>query len=996
MDSKIGSEYNGFVVVGNYHFKEDQAEGLYLRHKESGLEVFHILDGSKENGFAFAFRTVAKNSKGTAHILEHSVLCGSEKYPLKEPFTTLNNQGVLTFSNAFTYPEKTVYPASSVVKKDYFTSFDVYADAVFFPKLSRQTFMQEGWRLEYDEYGKPSIQGVVYNEMKGAYSNPIQVKFDSLLAAMYPSSYYKYDSGGDPINIPELTYEDFVAFHDKFYSPSNCLVVIMGDISTEEQLDHINETLTSRLINKYGTVKFHKKNVSKVPTDIKKMLEVKSVETETPVRIDCQGNVSDGESVSIAFETDLEDIKMDILDGLLFNESTSPFVKKIFENPEIGTGGCLNGKLGTGRNRNIYNLGFDNVEPKDEQKAFDKIKEIIESTLKEGFSEDDINSVIMKEQIQRRKKGRYSGGPISMSLAINVIDNWLNGIPMDSDVESIEDLEAIEKEIKANPSVIMDWYKQIFIDNKSVVKFIASPGTLFAEHREGVEQKTLEKLVKITNKETQEVLLKELHEYQEKVETEEELSCIPRSSISDLSKDLIQTVETNVTETVNFKNRKRIPTLVNKEPTLGVSKVEIMFPVDNLSPKDMKYVELITNLAIDMGTDKKSWEDVAYERSKCLYLNVGVDDYSTTSEKLKKNQLPNLGNRPWFTVIGNFLNRNTTESLSCMADFIKNTNFNDTERFKSILKNYVSSYKENLPNDNSSMMNYNTKDKNPNAAMEELRSGVTYSKFILGLDTDNTKALQKKLNKVFKFIMKSGSIFHVVTDTDLSQNLEFLAEDINAIPPKPQKMLDTKKILKAAYYPKDYDPTDVVTIKTDVMVGFAMLSYLTNDDWGSYSNNCRDLAFTHLYMHQLWEKVRTMNGAYGASAHNASNANFAYFSSYRDPNPKNSLKLFAESVKDLQKKGFSKNDLERAILSDFSDYTIPQTAYNRGEVGLRRTLRGLTNDLFLDLIDDKLNVNENDVENEVARTYASMTWNSPRKLVVVPKSDETTKNVIEL
>lgn len=997
MDLKIGSEYNGFVVVGNYHFKEDQADGVYLRHKKSGLEVFHILDGSKENGFAFAFRTVAKNSKGNAHILEHSVLCGSENYNLKEPFTTLNNQGVLTFSNAFTYPEKTVYPASSVVKKDYFTAFDVYADAVFFPTLSKQTFMQEGWRVEFDENNNPSIQGVVYNEMKGAYSNAIQLKFDGLLASMYPDSYYKYDSGGDPINIPELSYEDFVAFHDKFYSPSNCLVVVMGNISTEEQLDHINDTLTDRLIGKYGETKFHKNNVSKVPTDIKKLLEVKSITEPIEANVDIIGNPSDGVSVNLAFATELDDVKMAILDGLLYNESTSPFVKGLLDNCEIGSIGSLNGKLGTGYNRNVFNINFDNVEPGSEQKAFDIIKNVINDVVNTGFDQKSIDSVIMKEQMSCRKKNRYSGGPLSLSLAINIIDNWMTGADMARGAESIEELEAVEAEIKENPNVVMDWFKQVFIDNKSVLKFVAYPGTIFTENREAQERKLVEKLVKRIDKEPYEKELKELHDYQEKVETEDELACIPRSSINDLSEDMIQDVETIVTSTRNHMSKVDVPTLINKEHTYGLTKLEVMLPVNNLSPSDLKYLPLIEALASDMGTTGKSWEEVANERANCMSFFVGLDSYGTSSKILQSKQIKNIGNRLWLSACGTFLNKKTTDAMTCIADFINNVSFKDTERFQAILKNYVSSYKENMPNDNNSMINRVLMERTVQCAQHELFEGVSYSKFVMGLDTDNTKPLQKKLDKLLKKIRKQGVLFHIVTDEDMSQNLEFLAEDIDARPPKASKNYDIKKYLKCAYYPKEYDPKDVLTIKTDVLVGFAARSFETNDDYGSVTSICRKLIFNHMGMHQLWEKVRTINGAYGAHAVCSIDSGISYFTSYRDPNPTKSLDLFKESVDDLKNKQLTKDDLERSVLSKFGDFTIPKPAFSRGESGLVRTLRGeSTKDIHNNINTMLKVVTVDDLNHEVNRIKQELSWNNPKQLVVVPKSDETTKNVIEL
>ncbi len=186
------------------------------------MEVFHLLNDDEENLFAFGFKTLNASSDGAAHVLEHSVLCGSKRYPLKDPFLQLNSQSVKTFLNAMTFPDKTVYPASSMVKADYFNLMAVYGDAVFNPLLSEQTFAQEAHRFEVDDDGSVSVQGVVYNEMKGAYSSFDGIVSDYAIRFAFPGTPYAFDSGGDPVDIPSLTLEKLRAFHAAHYSPSKC------------------------------------------------------------------------------------------------------------------------------------------------------------------------------------------------------------------------------------------------------------------------------------------------------------------------------------------------------------------------------------------------------------------------------------------------------------------------------------------------------------------------------------------------------------------------------------------------------------------------------------------------------------------------------------------------------------------------------------------------------------------------------------------------------
>src|SRR5574344_664761 len=222
MEMKKGDSYHGFKVLDVVYVADCNANGIWLRHERTGLEVFHLLTDDDENLFAFAFRTPPEDSTGAAHVLEHSVLCGSERYPLKDPFIRLVNQSVKTYLNAWTSPDKTVFPASSMVKADYFHLMSVYGDAVFFPLLRKEIFMQEAHRLDLDQNGRPSIQGVVYNEMKGSYSSFESVAADEAMKSVLRGSIYEKDSGGDPLEIPNLTYKEFISFHKKHYRPDNC------------------------------------------------------------------------------------------------------------------------------------------------------------------------------------------------------------------------------------------------------------------------------------------------------------------------------------------------------------------------------------------------------------------------------------------------------------------------------------------------------------------------------------------------------------------------------------------------------------------------------------------------------------------------------------------------------------------------------------------------------------------------------------------------------
>lgn len=245
----MDSYHGGFFKIDEKKVSDFDGVAVHLRHK-SGLEVVRMECDDKENLFAFVFRTPAMDDKGLAHIMEHSVLCGSKKYPLKEPFVNLMNESVNTFLNAMTYPDMTAYPAASTNVKDYYNLMAVYGDAVFFPTLTENAFMQEAHRLELDENGDASIQGVVYNEMKGAYSSFVSVASDVQMAAMMEGTCYAHNSGGDPLDVARITYKEFLSFHKKYYRADNCLLVLYGNEDTKKQLDFVQKEFLDRLEEK--------------------------------------------------------------------------------------------------------------------------------------------------------------------------------------------------------------------------------------------------------------------------------------------------------------------------------------------------------------------------------------------------------------------------------------------------------------------------------------------------------------------------------------------------------------------------------------------------------------------------------------------------------------------------------------------------------------------------------------------------------------------------
>ena len=421
---KKGDKYGKFTVISVFPVKDYHSTALYLRHK-TGLEVMHLVNDEDENLFSFAFRTPNPKGNGAAHILEHSVLCGSERFPLKDPFIRLSNQSVKTYLNAMTYPDRTVFPASSMVKADYFNLMSVYGDAVFFPRLEKEIFMQEAHRLELDEEGKPSIQGVVYNEMKGSYSSFESVASDAAERSLLAGSVYEKDSGGDPLEIPTITHEELVAFHDTWYRPDNCFVFLYGNIPTEEQLDFLQDNFLDRLEKKYPQALDTEEN-RKAHVDAHLAL-VRPDPIQKPLTLYEEGPAGEEESgkntvlVNWRFGTcpDAERAyEYQVLTGILLNHDGSPLQKALLDSG-LGEDTAPQTGLDPSQYECLLTVGLRGVKKGDEEKVQQLIFDTLSDLVKKGIPRNDIDSTLMTMEYSQCEIKRVHG-PYALRLALRL------------------------------------------------------------------------------------------------------------------------------------------------------------------------------------------------------------------------------------------------------------------------------------------------------------------------------------------------------------------------------------------------------------------------------------------------------------------------------------------------------------------------------------------------------------------------------------------------
>ena len=981
LDSKnLGKDYKGFILLSIQDLPDYKTKAVYLRHKKTGLEVYHILADDRENTFAFAFRTVARDSKGCAHIMEHSTLCGSEKYPLKEPFTTLAGQSLNTFLNAMTYPDKTVYPGASIVKADYFTMMDVYADAVFFPKLAYETFIQEGHRLEMDDKGNLSIQGVVYNEMKGNYSAFIDIAVDEQIKVMFPDSFPAYDSGGDPLEIPELTYEEFLDFHQKFYNPDNCLLYLYGNIPTAEQLDYFDEHFISRIEKKYGCDSLLPDAESKLPLVKKEIQELQklTLRTEsTEIRRVAPETGATGSVVSMNWYSGENNVEKIFLSEVLCGNDSSPLSRRLKDSKLGDDFSPIWSNFGQ-MPQEFFSYGLSGVKKGNEEKVYKLVQSSIEKIYKNNeIAQKDIDAAIMGIDFFLREVKRY-GSPYSLVIMNKVLKGWNYGKACDTYLSPITEFEELKKVIRADKDFTKNLIKKYFLDNEVCIKLVVEPSASYFEERTKIENALISKLSENLDKDKLKQDLKILHENQQHIETPEETACIPHTKINELDKNL-ELTETNL-KFVKGRNGAEVPVFINKEATNGIFYMDVLFPFDRLEPENFQHITTVSNIITNLGWNGKKWDDCIAE-SSCVMGDVWGRTLCTPvpageecAAFAKSYSQYNFMGRNWLGLSCEALVSRANESLELFSEIISKMSFDDVKRFETLLQEIKAERKSSLVQSGRSYALSRAKATlSPNLALQEILGGVTQANTISKYKKKNIPELLELFKKIYFDCFDAGGIIHITADETSLKIIEPLLEEfVNQTGIKtlqPKKEYPMEAYLKNIYKGKNLSSTNVrEAIQMESQTGYGVVvskcsPYRTKESYA-------ELVFANWFsMHTLWDKIRTTGGAYGASARPANYFECFAMSTYRDPTPEQSIQVYLDSLKEMSETVFDGDDIERTIVSIYGDITCPKSPKDNGDIAFEAMIGGIPKELKLKMVEDLLSVTPEDVQKAAERLY---------------------------
>lgn len=1018
--ANIGKAYKDFVLISIDDLPDYKATGVYLRHKITGLEVYHIIKDDKENLFAYAFRTLDKTSRGVAHIMEHSVLCGSEKYPLKEPFITLASTSLNTFLNALTYPDKTVYPGASVVRADYFNMMDVYGDAVFFPKLDHATFIQEGHRLEMDEKGKLSIQGVVYNEMKGNYSSFQPIAFSDLISAMFPDSYPAFDSGGDPLNIPELTYQEFLDFHQKFYSPDNCILFLYGDIPTGQQLDFIDQRFMARLIKKYdcreGGAICNIDVASKNPVikpEIRELQKLNFLQESTYIKTYAPETGSTGSLVTLNWYSGIADMEKYFLSEALCGNDSSPLARalkdsKLGDDVQFQSFGQFK--------EEFYTAGLWGVKKGDEEKVFRLVEKTLKEIYEKGVSQDDIDSAVMGIDFALREVNRY-WGPFSIQIMEKTLKGWCNGDPCSSQLTPITSFERVKKALREDPDYTKKLIKKYFIDGEGggpagknvIVKFVSEPSDKYFKEREEAEAALITKLEKDLDREQLKKDLDELHAYQQHIETTEETECIPTTKISELDRH-IDLPHTSL-EFVKGADDSDVPLFISKEETNGIFYIDVLFPFDNLPAEYLQHVPFLADVITNLGWNGKGWDRCTAE-SSCVMGDIwgrtlcgNVPAVAECQTEAAKYRDYNFCGRNWIGLICKALSERAEEALDMLAEIITKMDFDDHKHLETLIGELKAEKKNGLISNGREYAQKRARAAwSPNLALNEIMWGVSQLQTVANYKKHDSKKLLKTFAYMYAECLKAGGIIHITADEDSLKKLKPLLGDfakkagLTKLLPVHNYTMEELKPYICQYEEAASDKLQF--LKVDGQTGYAAAitpasAYLTKEA------AAENIFAAWVSNHTLWDKIRTTGGAYGASCWIDSIEKSVIMSTYRDPTPEKSIEVYLDSLKELCSTPISKEEVEKTIVSSYGNAIVPACPKDRGARSFEGMLYGNPQEFKQKRVDNILEVTEEDVEKAADRIYEASAKKCSKaifasKADITEKSEKFAGNIIKI
>ena len=932
-------DLNAYEVLQTEDLSDLKSKGTLLKHKKSGARVLLMENDDENKVFTIGFRTPPSDSTGVPHIMEHSVLCGSKEFPVKDPFVELVKGSLNTFLNAMTYPDKTVYPVASCNDKDFQNLMHVYMDAVFYPNIYQndKTFRQEGWSYKLDNPdGELTISGVVYNEMKGAFSSPEGVLDRVVLNSLFPDNTYSVESGGDPEVIPELTYERFLDFHRKYYHPSNSYIYLYGDMNMEEKLRWLDEKYLSDFENEPVDSEIH---LQKPFTEMKEVVQEYSIASEESEEDNTYlsynkviGTTLD-EKLYLAFE---------ILDYALLSAPGAPLKKALLD---AGVGKDISGSYDNGVYQPIFSVISKNANVEQKEEFVRVIEDTLKDIVKNGINKKALRAGINYHEF-RFREADFGNYPRGLMYGLQLFDSWLyDETKPFIHMQAIPTFEFLKEQVETG--YFEELIQKYLLDNTHGSIVIIKPergrtarmdkelADKLQAYKDSLSKEEIDALVKAT---------KELEEYQEEESAPEDLAKIPVLGREDISRE-IAPIYNKELETSGVK-------LVHHEvETNGIGYTALLFDLSGIPEEKLPYISILQSVLGIINTKNYEYSELFNE------INVHTGGIGTSLElytdvtKVKEKEF-----RATFEIKGKALYPKMNVLFSMMREILMETDLGDEKRLKEILAMLKSRLQMSfLSSGHTTAALRSLSYTSPMAKFKDDTDGIGDYEVVKELEEnfEEKKAeLIANLRQIAQQIFRKDNL--IISYTSSADGLAPMEEAFAKI----ADTLHTEE--KEAEIPCEIHCVKRNEgFKTSSKVQYVARTGNFIDRGVEYTGALQILKVILSYDY-LWQNVRVKGGAYGCMS-SFNRIGEGYLVSYRDPNLEKTMEIYEGVVDYLKNFNVDDRDMNKFIIGTISNIDRPMNPAAKGSRSMNLYMNHVSAEMIREERDQILDAQQSDI-----------------------------------
>ena len=906
-----------YEILDEHRVEDVQSDGFILRHKKSGARIAILSNNDDNKVFYIGFRTPPEDETGVPHIIEHTTLCGSKKFPVKDPFIELAKGSLNTFLNAMTYPDKTVYPVASCNDQDFKNLMDVYLDAVFNPNITKyeEIFKQEGWH--YELTGKDDelkINGVVYNEMKGAYSSPDEVLSSQIYRSLFPDNTYSKDSGGNPEYIPKLTYEAYLDFYHKYYHPSNSYIYLYGDMDVVERLEWLDKEYLSLY------------DYKKVNSEINKQPafdEIKNVEAQYSITMDDSQENKTYLSYNRVVGDTLDEMlyqAFDVLDYALVSSPGAPVKQALID---AGIGDDVYGSYDAGILQPVFSFVAKNANAS----QADEFESIIENTLKEvvktGINKEALLAGINSSEFKFREAD-FGQFPKGLLFGLNCLDSWLF-----DDMKPFIHLECLGTFAKLRKAVDTDYFEKLIqeylLDNTHGSSVTVKPKRGLGNEREEALAKELSNYKASLSDEEIKKLIEDtehLKKYQEEPSSDEDLRKLPMLTRADMKK--------NAMPFSNIEDELLDVKVVRHDiESNGIDYISFLFDAGDFAQSELGYLGFFTNALGLVSTEKYSYTDLA----NATNIYTGGISTGTASH-------PDIKDRNNFVfkfeVKLKVLEKNLDKALELMEQMLLSSDFTDTKRLGELVAQIKARLQANLSSSGHLVAAMRSMSSFSRYALyqDELK-GIAFYRSICRIEkelSESPKSVSDKLAAIAKKLFARNRMLISFTGNNEAYG--------NAKPSLEKVIAGFDKMSAIGNQAEVHFNT-----AKEAFIDASQIQYVakTGDficEGYEYTGALRLLRIILSYDY-LWINVRVKGGAYGCM-NTFLRSGESYFVSYRDPNLSDTLDVYDRIPEYIKSFSPDERDMTKYIIGTFSALDTPMNPEAKGSRSLSAYLEGIT------------------------------------------------------